>query len=356
MFRTPLLSLAAVFGLGLSSALAAGLPATSAQATAPSAATTPHAAAAAHVAGPLAMPTFKPLRKHPVVALSFDDLPAAGGLRPGESRVSILTALSHELRAAHMKGVYGYVNAVDLPGDPDCQHALEIWMRAGMRLGSHTWSHPALDDVTASAYEANIAKNEPYVQQYADANGKKTDWHWFRYPYLEEGNTAEKHEDVRRWLRAHGYRVAEVTLNFNDDDWGDAYLRCKEKGDTAGIDWLEKSYLASAAAYIPVERQREQIAFGHEIPNVLLLHGTEFTTLMLPRLITLLRSEGFRFSTVPKVERNRAYRTDPVVGIPGGANFTNEVLAMRGIKVPYPKALSEPHAKLDSICGGESGE
>ncbi len=347
-FRTPLLSVALSFGLGLSSALAVGLPASSAQTT------TPHAAAAAHVAGPLAMPKFRPLKKHPIVALSFDDLPAAGGLRPGESRVSILTALSNELRAAHMKGVYGYVNAVDLPGDTDCQHALELWIKAGMRLGSHTWSHPALDDVTTSAYEANIAQNAPYVQQYADANGKKTDWHWFRYPYLEEGNTAQKHEDVRRWLRAHGYRVAEVTLNFNDDDWGDAYLRCKEQGDTAAIHWLEKSYLANAAADIPVERQREQIAFGHEIPNVLLLHGTEFTTLMLPRLIALLQSEGFRFSTVPKVEHNRAYRIDPIVGIPGGANFTNEVLAMRGIKVPYPKNLAEPPAKLDSICGGES--
>jgi peptidoglycan/xylan/chitin deacetylase (PgdA/CDA1 family) len=350
-FRASFLSLALVFSLGASSAPAAESPAASSSQTTPSAATAP--ASIAHPARRLILPTFKPLKKHPVVALSFDDLPAAGGLRPGESRVRILTALSRELRAAHMKGVYGYVNAVDLPGDPDCQHALQVWMRAGMRLGSHTWSHPALDDVTASAYEANIAKNAPYVQHYADTDGKKTDWHWFRYPYLEEGNTAQKHEDVRRWLRAHGYRVAEVTLNFNDDDWGDAYLRCKEKGDTAGIDWLEKSYLANAAEFIPVERQREQVAFGHEIPNVLLLHGTEFTTLMLPRLIALLRSEGFRFSTVPKVERNRAYRIDPVVGIPGGASFTDEVLAARGIRVPYPKALAEPHAKLDSICGGE---
>src|SRR5579875_810613 len=167
------------FGLLLTtSALAAGFPAAAAPQAAPSAAATQAAAPAARR---LVIPQYRPLKKHPVVALSFDDLPAAGGLRPGESRVRILTALSQELRAAHMKGVYGYVNAVDLPGDPDCQHALEIWMQAGMRLGSHTWSHPALDNVTASAYEANIARNAPYVKQYAG----KTDWHWFRYPYLE---------------------------------------------------------------------------------------------------------------------------------------------------------------------------
>lgn len=292
---------------------------------------------------------FRPLKRHPVVALTFDDLPAAGGLRPGESRVKILTALITELQAAHMKGVYGNVNAVDLPGDPDCQKALRLWRSAGMKIGNHTWDHPQLDTVTAASYEANIARNEPYLRQYAG----KSNWHWFRYPYLEEGNTVQKHVAVRQWLRAHGYRVEEVTLNFNDDDWGDPYLRCKAQRNAAGITWLEKSYLQNAAEFIPLEREKEQIAFGHEIPNVLLLHATEFTTLMLPRLIQLLREQGFRFSTVPKVERNRAYHHDPAVGLPGGGSLTTMTLLELHRAVYLPPHPPEPSQELNSICGGE---
>lgn len=332
--------LARISGLALAVGLSLGMAPSMASALAVA-----RPAAAAMKAQPF---HFRPLKKHPVVALTFDDLPAAGGLRKGESRVAILTALSTELRSAHMKHVYGFVNAVDLPGDSDCQHALELWLKAGMRIGNHTWSHPALDDVTAEAYTHNIALNEPYLRQYAG----KTNWHWFRYPYLEEGDTAQKHEAVRHWLRANHYRVAEVTLNFNDDDWGDAYLRCKQQNNSLGLTWLEDSYLQQAGEFIPIERQREQVAFGHEIPNVLLLHGTEFTTLMLPRLIALLRSEGFRFSTVPKVERNHAYKIDPGVGLPGGGTLTTQVLLMRHINVPYPANLSEPVKTLTTICGG----
>jgi peptidoglycan/xylan/chitin deacetylase (PgdA/CDA1 family) len=291
---------------------------------------------------------FRPLKKHPIIALSFDDLPAAGDLSPGLTRVKILTRLTTELRAAHIEHVDGNVNAVDIPGDPDCQQALRDWRAAGMNIGNHTFSHPALDDVTAADFNANIAQDEPYLRQYAG----KSNWHWFRYPYLEEGNTLAKHLAVRRWLHRHHYRVEEVTLNFNDDDWSDPYTRCSAQHNTAAIAWLEQSYMQNAAEYIQLERQEQQVAFGHEIPNVLLLHATDFTTLMLPRLITFLKQQGFRFSTVPKVERNRAYHYDPAVGLPGGGSFTTMVLLARHRTVYLPPHPHEPLDKLNSLCGG----
>ena len=286
----------------------------------------------------------RPLRRHPVVALTFDDLPAAGGLFPGYTRVGILTQLTDELRAAHIKGAYGFVNAVDLPGDPDTQQALRIWVAAGMNIGNHTWSHPSLTSDTASAYEANIARDEPYLRQYAGRHN----WHYFRFPYLEEGDTLTKRNAIRAWLHSHGYTIAEVTLNFNDDDWGDPYGRCLAQHNQAAIDWLESSYLRNAAEFIPLERREEQLVFGHEIPNVLLLHGTAFTTLMLPRLIRLLRQQGFRFEPLPKVLHNAAYKKDPSVALPNGGSFTEMFMAEKHI--PYPPFKPEPSDKLDNLC------
>ncbi len=287
------------------------------------------------------------LKKHPVVALTYDDLPAAGGLRDEETRVDIATRLTNELKANHIKGVYGFVNAVDLDDDPDTHGALKVWIDAGMELGNHTWSHPALSAVTADEYIHEIAMDEPALEQYAG----KRDWHWFRYPYLEEGDTVEKHEAVREWLRDHGYRVAEVTLNFNDDDWGDPYLRCMEKHDEAGIAWLKQSYMENAKEFIRLGREQQRVAFGHEIPSVLLLHATEFTTLMTPSLIEMLKQEGFRFSTVPKVERDKAYKIDPAVGLKDGGEFADEVLEARHIKDSlWVAAPAEPVRQLESVC------
>ncbi len=291
-----------------------------------------------------AEPAFMHLKAHPIVALTFDDLSAAGALPPGETRARIAATLASELRANHLKGVYGFVNADSLQNDADAQQALRIWLAARMNIGSHTWSHPSLNDLTAQAYEENIALNEPALASY----GKRHNWHWFRYPFLEEGDTLAKREAVRSWLREHHYRIAQVTLNFEDYAWNDAYDRCLVKLDNADIDWLKQSYLQNAAEFIRLDREEERIAFGREIPNVLLLHETSFTTLMLPDLLNLLRQQGFRFASLKKVERNRAYRHDPQDALKDGGTLPNQYLNFRHLK--YPPFTPEPFDKLNSIC------
>jgi len=303
----------------------------------------PAAANAGNTPAP-AQPKLPPLSRHPVVALTFDDLPAGGGLHPGYTRTGIATQLTAELRAAHLKGVYGFMNGDGVSDDPDMQQALRVWMAAGMNMGNHTFSHPALSSETAAEFEHNIAINEPTLRQYAG----RRDWHWFRFPYLEEGATLEQRDDVRGWLRTHGYRIAEVTLNFNDDDWDDPYGRCLAKDDTAAIAWLKQSYMENAVEFIRLGRETEQLAFGHEIPAVLLLHETSFTTLMLPSLLEFLHQEGFRFASLPKVESNPAYRLNPNIGLPNGDSFPDAFLDAD--KKGYPSFTPEPVDRLDSVC------
>jgi peptidoglycan/xylan/chitin deacetylase (PgdA/CDA1 family) len=285
-----------------------------------------------------------PLKRHAVVALTFDDLPAAGGLIPGTTRVEIAKKLTTELKARHIKGVYGFVVGSGLVDDPDVQQALRIWLDAGMNIGSHTYMHPSLTDVTAEAYIHDIALNEPVLAKYAG----KRDWHWFRYPYLYEGDTLEKRHEVRSWLHAHHYRIAQVTLNFDDDDWQDPYARCMVLHDDAAIQWLRQSYLANAEQFIRVGRQEEQIVFGHEIPNVLLLHETAFTTLMLPELLDMLQRQGFRFAPLKKVMQNRAYSLDPDAALKNGGTLPNQFMDSRHLV--YPPFIDEPSQKLENIC------
>jgi len=284
------------------------------------------------------------LDPHPTVALTFDDLPAAGSLPAGENRAKIAAALAAELKARHLKGTYGFVNAVKLENDPDAQHALRIWVDAGMNIGNHTWSHISLTANTAEAFEREIALDEPVLAQYAGAR----DWRWFRYPYLWEGDTMEKRRAVRAWLKEHGYRVAQVTLDFEDYAWNDAYARCSAEPDSAAIAWLRQSYLDTAAEYIRLGREEERIAFGREIPNVMLLHATAFTTLMLPDLVDLLRKQGFRFVTLPEVERDPAYALDLDAALPYGGTLPDQFMDSRHL--PYPPFKPKPMDKLKSLC------
>jgi len=284
------------------------------------------------------------LDRHPVVALTFDDLPSAGSLPLGESRTKIATALTTELKTNHLEGTYGFVNAVNMEKDADAQQALRIWVDAGMNIGNHTWSHLSLSTNSTEAFEHEIALDEPVLSQYAGSR----DWHWFRYPYLAEGDTLEKRNAVRAYLKEHGYRVAQVSLSFDDYAWNDAYVRCSAKADAAALDWLKQSYLEDAAEYIKLGREEERIAFGREIPNVMLLHAMAFTTLMLPDLIDLLHKQGFRFAELPKVERDRVYAQDPGVASPTGGTTPDQFMDLR--RLPYPAYKPHQMEKLQSLC------
>jgi peptidoglycan-N-acetylglucosamine deacetylase len=284
------------------------------------------------------------LDPHPIVALTFDDLPAAGSLPQGQNRTKIATALAAELKANHLEGTYGFVNAVKLESDPDAQQSLRIWVDAGMNIGSHTWSHISLTDNSAEAFEREIALNEPALAQYAG----ERDWHWFRYPFLWEGDTLDKRHAVRAYLKDHGYRVAQVTLDFEDYAWNDAYARCSVRPDEEAIAWLKQSYLDTATKYIRLGREEEHIAFGHEIPNVMLLHATAFTTLMLPALVEQLRKEGFRFATLAEVEQDPAYAHDPDAALKYGGTLPDQFMDSQHL--PYPLFMPKPFEKLKSLC------
>jgi len=284
------------------------------------------------------------LDAHPVVALTFDDLPAVGVLPAGMTRTEIATKLAAELKEHQLGGTYGFVNAVKLENDADAQRALHAWVDAGMNIGSHTWAHLSLSDHPAEAFEQQIAQNEPALQEYAGGR----DWHWFRYTFLWEGDTLEKRHAVRSYLRERGYKIAQVSLDFEDYAWNDAYARCEAKQDTAAIEWLKQSYLETATEYIQLGREEQLIAFGHEIPNVLLLHETAFTTLMLPDVIDLLQKEGFRLEPLAEVEKDPAYAMDPDAALRYGGTLPDQFMDSRHLK--YPPFKPKPFDKLKSIC------
>jgi peptidoglycan/xylan/chitin deacetylase (PgdA/CDA1 family) len=299
--------------------------------------------AVAPAAGLRAQAASKPLQ----VAFTFDDLPAHGPLPPGEARPQVVTDILATLKREKMPPTYGFVNGFRLEKYPYQVHILQAWVRAGQPLGNHTYDHPELDKTPAAEYVDDIAENEPVLKK-VDPDG---DWHWFRYPYLQEGETAAKREAVRGWLTAHHYRVAEVTLDFEDYMWNDTYGRCAALPDTPArakaIQSLHDTYLSTANTYINYGRELSQRLYKRDIPYVLLLHVGAFDAKMLPELIALFRARGFSFVTLPQAQADPAYAEDAGIGFPGGGLLTEMVATQR--KVPIPNA-TEPEKLLDAMC------
>ena len=105
---------------------------------------------------------------------------------------------------------------------------------------------------------------------------------------------------------------------------------------------------AQAAEYIEFGREEELIAFGHEIPNVLLMHSTTFTTQMTPELIALLSKQGFRFASLAEVESDPAYALDPDAALKYGGTLPDQFMDSRHLA--YPPVQPKPMEKLEKLC------
>lgn len=277
------------------------------------------------------------------VALTIDDLPSHGALPPGMTRVDIVKSILTTLETEHTPKVYGFVNAKKLEEHPEDIEVLKLWRLAGYPLGNHTYAHVSLNASTAEQFNQNVTADEPILKSLMHHQ----DWHWFRYPYLWEGDTLEKRHEVRQYLKDHKYHVAQVTLDFEDYLWNAPYARCVEKDDAASIDWLKSSYMNTATEYIALGRQMAKLIYGRDIRHVLLLHIGAFETVMLPQLLDFMRSQGFKFVTLGEAERDPAYRIDPDMALKDGGTLLDQMMEAKHIRFPENE---KPYDQLNNAC------
>ena len=269
-------------------------------------------------------------RPAPLLAITFDDMPAHGPLPVGETRLGIAQRIIAALKAHGVTAPFGFLNGGFGVDDPQSPAVLRTWRAAGYPIGNHTWSHLNLDTVTAPVYLGEVARNEPVLARVMGAR----DWRWFRYPFLSEGSGPAKRKAVRAGLRARGYRVAAVTMSFGDYAWNDAYARCKAKGDGVTIAGLERSYLAAAETQAQRSRTLAQATLGRDIPYVLLMHLGAFDARMMPRLLDLYGRLGFRFTSLPEAEADPFYAAARDLSLPGPSPTLEAAANAKGVPVP----------------------
>jgi len=279
----------------------------------------------------------------PQIAFTFDDLPAHGSLPPGTTRAEIASKILSALHDAGVPPTYGFVNGQLLERKPDDVAVLQAWRDAGQPLGNHTWSHMNLNQHSLAEFEAEVDRNESLLNKWMP----KEDWRWFRFPFLAEGDAPEKKTGVRALLEKRGYKVAGVTMSFGDYLWTEPYARCKTQGDAKAITALEDSYLAAADESISYYRGLSHTLYGRDIPYVLLMHIGALDAEMLPRLLGLYRSRGFKFVTLAEAESDEFYREDTDLSLPTGPDSLEEVMAEGGLPLPAHPSFGP---LLDALC------
>ena len=277
------------------------------------------------------------------VAVTVDDLPAHGAMPAGMTRSSIVTRMAETFRRHGISKVYGFMNGAAVDASTDGSAVMLAWQRAGLPIANHTFSHLDLSLVTVDAYVADIARNESYVKRFG--GGVR----YFRYPYLQEGDTPEKRNTVRNWLASHGYTIAEVTVNVEAWAWNEAYARCLMRGDAAAVSDLRRSFVDTAVRQLTAFDRLARRIYGRPIRQILLLHAAAFTSVVLDDMLSAYRQAGVTFVDLEIAAADPVYSSDPGVIGDGRGTFLWQMAARHDIPMP-PGTVALPGEEFLNRC------
>lgn len=283
------------------------------------------------------------------IAITVDDLPANGNISTQKTRLEVAQKILSVFKKHHMTGVYGLINGNTVDSTPNGLAILQEWVKEGHALGNHTFHHFDLAKTESAEYIRDIQKNESILNQLMP----EKDYHYFRYPFLSEGNTHEKREAIRLYLSKKNYKIAPVTVDFFEYEWNDAYVRCLNKHDKKSIEWLKKTYLEQASNALIISHELSKMLFDRDIKNVLLIHINSFTSEMLDELLINYEKQGIRFISLKEALSDPVYRSNPNIVRERAYTFLNQIRLSRGLVNPeiVEKLYNTlPEDKLAQLC------
>ncbi|MEP2670463.1 MAG: polysaccharide deacetylase family protein [Cyclobacteriaceae bacterium] len=196
------------------------------------------------------------------------------------------------------------------------QYVLSSWNDAGHLIANHTYSHPNFNSKTVSLknFEFELLRNDTIINNYSNYV------RYFRFPYLKEGNTEEKVNGFRQFLKRNEYKNGNVTIDASD--WYiDSRLvkRLKEnpEADISGYRDYYKNHLFNRATFY------DSLAFqltNRRINHVILLHHNLAAALFLDDLIKHFEANGWEVMNADDAYLDPIYNEIPGT-IPAGESL-----------------------------------
>jgi len=245
------------------------------------------------------------------VAFTFDDGPTLSEtprLSPQARNSAMLAALAkHKVEAAL------FVTCGNGADRPEGLALARAWGQAGHAVANHTMTHPDLNNAKTglAQYQQEVRDCDRIV---APLPGYQK---WFRYTYLREGNTPEKRDGMKAFLREQGYRNAYVTLDTSDWRLNDKLAEVLAKNPQADVEPIRQAYLSHIRQRALAYRALSQRLQGRDIAQVLLLHHNLINALWLDDVIRQFRDMGWTIVSPGEAFADPVYALDPQRIAPG---------------------------------------
>lgn len=168
--------------------------------------------------------------------------------------------------------------------------------------------------MTFEKYRDDFLKVEPLISEL------KNFTKLYRFPFLKEGETAEKRDQMRLAMKEHGYGQGYVTIDASD--WYiDSRLRERLKSNpNADLKPYRDFYLYHMWDRSLFYSNLAKKVYGREIKHTVLIHHSLLNALFLKDLIQMYREKGWKIISAKEAYTDPAFQLEPNV-IPAGESI-----------------------------------
>ena len=246
------------------------------------------------------------------VSITVDDLPYVSRTHTALTLTDVNHArqVNRKLLVAfkkHRIPVTGFVNEgrVEGLGVKAGSQILRQWIREGLDLGNHTYSHSDINELSVPQIEDEILRGETTVALLMKEAGKRPEF--FRFPMNHTGDTTAKHDAIAVFLTQHGYKLATCTIENSDYLFNDAYVRILAQKDEKTAKKLRLEYLAYTGSEIDYYASLSKQVLGYEPPQVMLLHDNRLNADVIKGLLELFVRKNYKFVSLATAQSDPAY-------------------------------------------------
>ncbi len=233
------------------------------------------------------------------IAITFDDAPMYGGpLLTGEERTQMLL---EALASVGAEATF-FATTHDLEV-ANAMARLAAYNDGGHLIANHTDSHAAASSTGVSEFMNDIAAADAILSDFSNHRP------WFRFPYLDEGNTVGMREAYRDGLDQLGLENGYVTVDTFDWYMVNLLSNAVANGEYYDLNGVRDAYvdmIVSAANYFD---DLGQTTLGRSPVQTLLLHENDLAAMFIDDAIRALEADGWEI-----VSADEAY-ADPIADI-----------------------------------------
>jgi peptidoglycan/xylan/chitin deacetylase (PgdA/CDA1 family) len=197
-----------------------------------------------------------------------------------------------------------FANGIRGGDSPEGHRWLEVWGKAGHRIGNHTYTHPNLEEIGLARFTDDLVRLDRLIRPLPGY------WPMLRFPFLLEGKGPAERQAVQAMLKAQGYGSAPVSIPTYDWLFNERLHSLLKERPQADIAPLRALYLQHLMVLLKGYRELGRKLLSRDPVHTILLHHNLLNALVMPDLLRMLDANGWKVVSPEEAYRDPIYAED----------------------------------------------